>query len=149
MDHSLTAEIELWEKVYTVLRSDSALVAAIPDPDDATKSKVRDINNMPTGWPMPYIALGAHQRFSDRTFGNDGQKIIFALEIWSGFHGRMEALQINNMIYNALPDDDFNTTHFHCIGGFTSEQGIFQPENSTGVELMHYTASYSAILQRI
>lgn len=147
MANSDTAEIELWGRVYSVLRNDAALIEKIPD--GSGKSRVRDINNTPTGYTMPYIALGGHQYFPLRTFGKDGQRIVFELDIWGAYQGKLEVLQVHNLIYRALPDINFDTTNFHCPGGFTPEQGILQEDNSTGVKLMHYIDSYSAIMQRL
>lgn len=143
-----TGEIELLSAVYTKLRNDPGLAELIPDGTE--HARIRDINNLPEDIPMPYVALGPHQRFNDqRSFGRDGQRIVFTLEIWGSYLGRLEVLKVQRLIYLALADEDLTLDSFRCPGGCTSEQGILQPDNSTGVQLMHYIDSYSAIVKRI
>jgi len=142
-----TSEIEMWSAVYSLLRENPALITAIPASDG--KARVRDLNNLPTGFPMPYIALGAHMYTPLRTFGRDGQNIIFSLDIWGAYQGRLEVLQIHNLVYEALKDVELVMSSYRSIGGCTPEQGQLQPDDSTGVLLMRYIDSYRVLTEEV
>jgi hypothetical protein len=136
-----TSEIEMWSAVYSLLRENAALITAIPSDDG--KARVRDLNNLPTAFPMPYIALGAHMYTPLRTFGRDGQNIVFSLDIWGAYQGRLEVLQLHNLVYEAFKDvGNFVMDRYRCIGGINPEQGQLQPDDSTGVLLMRYIDTY-------
>ncbi len=135
-----TSEIEVLSAVYALLRNNAPLIAAIPSEDG--KARVRDLNNLPTGFPMPYVSLAEHMYIPERTFGRDGQNIVFSLDIWGAYQGRLEVLQIHNLIYEALKDVDLPMDHYRSIGGCTPEQGHLQPDDSTGILLMRYIDAY-------
>jgi len=142
-----TGEEELLSAVYSLLRNNAALIALIPD--GTGKARIRDINNLPEGYAFPYVALGGHQYVPERSMGTDGQVITFTLDIWGSYKGRSEVLRVHSLIYKALADEEQDLTmdHFNCIG-CTPQQGQLQPDNSTGVQLMHYIDIYTAIVQR-
>jgi hypothetical protein len=142
-----TSEIELLSAVFSMLRNNAGLITAIPADDG--KARVRDINNMPMAFPMPYVALGGHMYVPERTFGKDGQNVVFTLDIWGACLGRLGVLQVHNLIYEALKDVPLTMNVYRCIGGCTPEQGQLQPDNSTGVELMHYISTWRARTQEV
>jgi hypothetical protein len=134
-----TSELEVWAAIATTLQNDVALIAFIPD--GSGKSRVRDINNIPSGYTFPYVALGETSSITQDTWSNEGQHIVATLHLWSAKKGKYEILQLHNLVHSALHDKNLTLTNYRsspCL----YDSGELVEDDSTGVNLMHYTERY-------
>lgn len=80
--------------LYAALKNNAALAAVITGIYDMP----------PDNAASPYIQVGDTQEVSDDLLNNTGAEITTTLHIWSRYAGRKEILQINNLIFEALPE---------------------------------------------
>jgi hypothetical protein len=134
-----TSEVEVWSAIASKLQNDAALIAFIPD--GSGKARVRDLNNIPLDFPMPYVALGETSSVTQDTFTKQGQHIVATLHLWSAKKGKYEVLQLHNLVHSALNRANLSLTTFRCIDCIY-DSGQLIEDDSTGVNLMHYTERY-------
>jgi len=134
-----TSEVDVWAAIATLLQNNAGLISFIPD--DNGKARVRDMNNIPTGYTMPYVALGETSSITQDTWSNEGQHIVATLHLWSAHKGKYEILQLHNLVHSALHGKTLSLTNYRCIDCLY-DTGELIEDDSTGVNLMHYTERY-------
>lgn len=134
-----TSEVEVWTAITDKLQNDPGLIAFAPD--GTGKARVRDMNNIPSGYTMPYVALGETSSITQDTWSNEGQHIVATLHLWSAYKGKYEILQLHNLVHSALHGKTLILTTNRSIGCLY-DSGELVEDDSTGVNLMHYTERY-------
>lgn len=134
-----TSEVEVWTAITDILQNNAALIAFIPD--GSGLARVRDMNNIPLDYPFPYVALGETNSATQDTWSNEGQHIVATLHLWSAKKGKYEVLQLHNLVHSALHGQMLTLTNYRsspCL----YDTGELVEDDSTGVNLMHYTERY-------
>lgn len=134
-----TSELEVWTAIAALLQNDASLIAFIPD--GSGKARVRDLNNIPLDFAFPYVTLGETVSTTQDTFDKDGQHVVATLHLWSAKKGKYEVLQLHNLVHSALNNKILSLTNNRCIACLY-DTGELVVDDSTGVNLMHYTERY-------
>jgi len=134
-----TSEVEVWTAIAIILQNNANLIAFIPD--DNGKSRVRDMNNTPLNFPFPYVELGETNSVTQDTFSNQGQQLVATLHLWSAKKGKYEVLQLHNLVHSALHKANLTLITYRSISCLY-DSGELIEDDSTGVNLMHYTERY-------
>jgi hypothetical protein len=134
-----TSEVEVWIAITAILQNNAALIAFIPD--GSGLSRVRDMNNIPLDYPFPYVALGESNSVTEDTFSKEGQQLVATLHLWSAKKGKYEVLQLHNLVHSALHKANLILTSNHSISCLY-DTGELLEDDTTGVNLMHYTERY-------
>lgn len=134
-----TSEVEVWTAIATTLQNNANLISFIPD--GSGKSRVRDMNNIPLDFAFPYVALGETSSVTQDTFTKQGQHIVATIHLWSNKKGKYEVLQLHNLVHSALHKANLSLTNNRSIDCLY-DSGELVEDDSTGVNLMHYTERY-------
>lgn len=134
-----TSEVDVWTAIATTLQNNAGLIAFIPD--GSGLARVRDMNNIPLDYTFPYVTLGETSSMTQDTFSNEGQHIVATLHLWSAKKGKYEVLQLHNLVHSALHKANLSLTNNHNIACLY-DTGELVEDDSTGVNLMHYTERY-------
>ena len=101
------AALDLQEAVVTALRGHEALVSALGG------QKIHALP--PAALPFPYITFGRTEVYDWSADQSEGSEILFSLHVWSKHRGRREALQLIDLVAEALDEGRVVPTRHHLV----------------------------------
>lgn len=79
-------------------------------------------DHVPHGQGFPFVELGTMQVLTVDATEAEGYEIIFYLTVWSAYRGQAEVLEILQLIYNALHDQNLALEHGPLVLSRLTEQ---------------------------
>lgn len=140
-----TSEILVVQAVVDCLAENAALIAAIPHTDG--KARVFDQNTL-ENQTFPYLVIGNTTMVPHDVFGKLGQEYTVTIHGWSEKHGKLELMQVHNLVHTALNRFDASIADYHWIYCLLEMSEILE-EHDRNVDLMHKVERYRILTREV
>lgn len=140
-----TSEALVFPAVVDCLANNAALIAFIPHTDG--KARVFDQNTL-ENQVFPYLVIGGTTFVPHDVFGKLGQEYTVTIHGWSSKSGKLELVQMHNLVHTALNRFDASITGHHWIYCLLEFSELLE-EHDRNIDLMHKVERYRILTREV
>ena len=134
-------ELEIQQAVYSILSNNVDLTDLAAVYDD-----VQQVDDSGAGADFPYVTIGEDILNQWDTDTEDGMQGSITVHTWSRYSGRLEAKQVQGLVYNALQKQDFEQNGYNFVNiQIESSTSFLESDNLT----RHGVQTFNILIQRV